>query len=218
MPNVNDFPRYFESYNWEDKHSLYGYPADAYPDFSWISSLEKRFAWLRANYAIRQTTSIYLIREMIQWGGSQNGILQRFDDGIGEVNLWEQVAEVIVNIGDPPIAIRTALNIPGIGLTYASKLLRFIDPESYGALDSRLRKALSDCLHDAIPRIFDGNLNSMVNGYVAFIQYLSFLRQEIENLNIVRPHCALIPAETRTNWRLADVEMALFQWAESDEP
>ena len=81
MPDLNNFPNYFQTYIWEDKHKLFGYPADSYPDFEWIYSLENRFEWLRNNYIIANTAAIYLIQEMIQWGGSQNGVLQKFDDG-----------------------------------------------------------------------------------------------------------------------------------------
>jgi hypothetical protein len=150
---------------------------------------------------------------MIQWGGSQNGILQKFDDGIGEVDLRGQIEDVITNITSPKVAIELALKMPGMGLTYASKLLRFLDPNRYGALDSRLRKAFSDRLADTIPKIYDGNVNSMTNGYVKFIDYLVDLNKQLEAHNIVRPDCAFPKDGTVTGWRIADIEMALFQWA-----
>ena len=86
---LNEFPDYYEQYNWNGKHKLYGYPEDIYPEFSWISSLESRFIWLRDNSKNHRTASKYLVQEMIEWGGSQNGVLQKFNDGTGEVNLYK---------------------------------------------------------------------------------------------------------------------------------
>ena len=217
MPNLNNFPIYFETYLWDDKHKLYGYPADSYPEFSWVHSLEKRFQWLKSNCTAQGISSIYLIREMIQWGGSQNGVLQKFDDGIGDVNLQLLIKETISQINSPDQAISCALRIPGMGLTYASKLLRFLEPNKYGALDSRVRKAINDRLPGILPRIYDGNINSMVKGYEDFICYLASLAQQLEAAGINRPVCDLPLEQTVTGWRAADIEMALFRWAESND-
>jgi hypothetical protein len=213
MPDPNNFPDYFRHYAWEGKHALYGYPGDQFPEFKWILSLEGRFAWLRLQHGTRPTASIYLLREMIQWGGSQNGILQKFDDGIGEVNLYQKITEVIANLADPRDAIEAALGVPGMGLTYASKMLRFFDPDTYGALDSRIKKALYERVPNAIPKIHDGNVNSMANGYVEFIAYLGSLKEDLDRRKIIRPECNLPPCRGTAGWRAADIEMALFSWA-----
>ena len=214
-PNLIDFPKYFCSYQWEDKHNLFGYPDDSYEEFEWIASLEHRFAWVKTTGAAQKTASIYLLREMIQWGGSQNGTLQKLDDGLGEVNLQQLVAAVVKSLHSPADAIGAALDIPGMGLTYASKLLRFFDPESYGALDSRLRTRFeSEKMQSALPKkIYDGNRKSMIDGYVAFTKYLWGLRDQLDNHKILRPTCALLPGATPSQWRAADLEMALFAWA-----
>lgn len=136
------FPNYYEQYRWNGKHKLFGYPADSFPEFNWIASLEARFSWLRNNSSLEQTASKYLVQEMIEWGGSQNGVLQKFNDASGEVNLYNCVQEIIKNINSPRDAILSALQLPGLGLTYASKFLRFMEPGKYGALDSRIRDAL----------------------------------------------------------------------------
>lgn len=218
MPNLNNFPSYFRAYSWADKHSLYGYPADSFPNFEWISALERRFCWLVNNCGTQHTTSIYLVQEMIQWGGSQNGFLQKFDDGRGEINLYHLIHSTVRNLADPKEAISSALQIPGMGLTYASKMLRFFDPEKYGALDSRLRRALREREPEILPQIWDANINSMVRGYVAFTEYLATLKSRLETSEIVRPSCALSAGNSSTGWRAADIEMALFQWSASNEP
>jgi hypothetical protein len=101
------------------------------------------------------------------------------------------------------------LDIPGLGLTYASKLLRFLDPDRYGALDGRIRKALSKLSPSPLPKIFDGNKQSMTSGYCAFSEYLEGLGRELLTNGIPFPS----ELEERSSWRAADMEMALFQWA-----
>lgn len=218
MPDVQKFPDYFRAYHWNDKHRLFGYPADVYPSFSWINVLEQRFKWLRANCTKTGTASIYLLKEMLQWGGSQNGVLQKFEDQIGEVNVHSQVERVILDLASPSDAVASALQLPGMGLTYASKFLRFLAPEDYGALDSRLRGALQKRLSGKLASIYDGNVTSMRRGFEQFTAYLTELKAELEVKEVLRPDCQLPRADSRTGWRAADIEMALFCWAATSDP
>jgi len=206
---LTKFPDYYQQYSWNGKHKLFGYPSDSYPNFPWIASLEKRFNWLCENSAKQKTASQYLIKEMIEWGGSQNGVLQKFNDGCGEVNLYEALGHVIDSLSDPKQAITCALRMPGLGLTYASKLLRFMKPERYGALDRRIRKALAR--EGKLPQISDSHHSSMISGYVKFVALLQELKAELETNGIKKPVCQLSEG---ISWRASDVEMALFCWAE----
>jgi hypothetical protein len=204
------FPNYYQQYSWNGKHKLFGYPADAYPDFSWIASLEKRFSWLRGNSEEQKTASRCLIQEMIEWGGSQNGVLQKFNDGSGEINLFQLLQNVIRHLDEPDEAISHALEFPGFGLTYASKLLRFMMPERYGALDSRIRNMLTN--RDMLSKIYDGNRNSMIKGYLEFLDLINDLKRQLETQKIRKPDCCL---SDMGDWRPAEIEMAIFRWAES---
>jgi hypothetical protein len=207
--DLKQFPDYFRKYKWDAKHSLYGYPPDEFSEFNWIASLEYRFDWLKNNYANKTTSSIYLLKEMIQWGGSQNGVLQKFEDGLQNCNLFQLMENTISNLSDAEKAIESALKFPGIGLTYASKLLRFLDPIKYGAIDSRIRSFLQE----EIGGISDSNSNSMINGYVHFIEILTGIQNDLNIGGIIRPKCDLcigLKSEFREKWRLADIEMALF--------
>ncbi len=200
--DVGQFPAYYKAYSWSDKHSLFGYPPDLYPEFEWIRSLERRFLRYRRS---RGAAPLYLVREMVQWGGSQNGVLEKFDNALGSYCLTEALTEVLDCIEDPRAAIEAALKIPGLGPTYASKLLRFLQSERYGALDGRIRKALTPPL----PKIYDGNTGGMVRGYCPFIDYLGELQRALEAGDIA------LPAENgaQARWRSAEIEMALFQRA-----
>lgn len=188
---------------------LFGYPPDRFPEFCWISSLENRFEWVVNNISSNKSASKYLIKEMIEWGGSQNGVLQKFNDASGEVNLYEIIKNVIDVLHDPKQAITNSLALPGLGLTYASKLLRFLKPEMYGALDSRIRKAL--VAQNKLPKINDGQHNSMVTGYTEFINLLQEIKNELKIKGISKPECGLSKS---IDWRAAEIEMALFYWAE----
>ena len=102
--------------------------------------------------------------------------------------------------------------MPGLGLTYASKLLRFMQPETYGALDSRIREALKH--EQRLPKIYDGNHNSMVSGYVQFIILLGDIKAVLRQKGIRKPSCGL---SNNGDWRACEIEMALFCWAGNRE-
>lgn len=215
MPDLEKFPDYFRAYSWDAKHSLYGYPADTYEKFEWIASLEKRFQWLKCNCKTKNTASIYLLKELIQWGGSQNGTLQKLEDGSERHNLQHLMLETVSSLSSPNKAIAAALKFPGMGLTYASKLLRFLDPEYYGALDSRIRNGFREKLPDILPKIYDSSEQSMVFGYLAFTKYINDIKGQLNQAGIQRPECSLSVGAGASQWRSADIEMALFGWASS---
>lgn len=204
--DLNEIPELYKRYRWSDRHSLWGYRPDEFPDFDWISSLERRFANL-PNASVE--APVYLIREMIHWGGSQNGVLEKFELQLGTYNLTDAFKRVQAALPTPEHAISAALEIPGIGLSYASKLLRFLCPETYGALDSQIRQFLLAGPKEnwVIRKIYDGKKSSMVKGYVDFIEYLAEWKISLEDAAISRPGAV----DTRLSWRASDIEMALFQ-------
>lgn len=207
--DIGRFPEWYKAYYWEGKkHALYGYPPDQYPAFEWITSLERRFLHYRGH---PDSAPLFLVREMIQWGGNQNGVLDKFDEELGSYCLHKRLDAVLHNIRLPQDAIAAALDIPGLGMTYASKLLRFLDPERYGALDRRIRDSLGKLSPSPLPKIYDGNLRSMTGGYCEFSKYLEEIRQDLLAKGIS------LPAESgsQRSWRAADIEMALFHRASS---
>lgn len=208
--DVKLLPDYFKKYHWVKHHGIYGYPADTFPSFCWLKSLEERGAWLTSVSEIK-TSPTNLIRELLDWGGGA-GPRMKFEVGLGNVCLLAQVQLVVKNIDNPDVAIEKALKIPGCGLTYASKFLRFLRPEIHASLDSRIRRALLN--KGLLGLITDGNDPSMVRGYVAFLELLSKLMGELEEAGINRPYCDLPRGKSPTGWRVADIEMALFALAD----
>jgi hypothetical protein len=211
--DLSILPNYYRNYVWEDKHALFGYPPDRYPEFEWIRNLERRFLHFREHPT---PAPLFLITEMIQWGGSQNGVLEKFQNAIGSNCLHNSLNLVLKKLQDPEGAIGSALNIPGLGLTYASKLLRFLSPETYGALDGRIRKGLARLTPPPLPKIYDGNTASMIKGYTAFTTYIRLLRQDLTSKGIALPRH---PGDKldQNPWRAADIEMALFGWASGQQ-
>jgi hypothetical protein len=150
---------------------------------------------------------IRLVIEMVLWGGNQRGILNRFLTGFQSVDEYNRLMrELVIVLDYPEQACKVSLSIPGFGLTYASKLLRFCAPSNYGALDSRIRKTLKD-----IPSIRDGNFPSMQNGYLTFLNLIHELQSALGEQGIKRPRYG--KRESSTHWRSSEVEMALFAWA-----
>ncbi len=210
--DYSEFQQYYRDYFWRSKyHELFGYQPDAFPDFPWIASLEKCFSSLAKSNVPDNLTSQCILRELIQWGGNQHGILRKFNRGcMEEYNVSECLQVIIYYISEPDKAIRCARDLPGIGLTYASKLLRFIQPELYGALDSRIKNALYD--NKLLKKIWDGNIHSEVSGYVHFIKLLNVIRDKLKTHDIKKPECSQTSDGT---WRISEIEMALFCWASS---
>lgn len=151
------------------------------------------------------------IREILAWGAGSNDPSMKFEAGLGSVALIEILRQVVASLEDPREAIRAALRIPGFGLTYASKLLRFLKPEIHASLDSRIRQALQQ--KDLLPNIHQYD-SSRIDGYVAFQALCAELCYQLETEGVQRPQCALAPGSTQAGWRVADVEMALFAWAD----
>ncbi|MNL95704.1 hypothetical protein D3C81_55070 [compost metagenome] len=210
--NINDFPAFFRAYNWSNaNHKARGYPGDKYPSFPWIKSLEERGGWLVEQSLLTAAPTDY-IRELLAWGAGKNDPRMRFEIGLGNVSLLQIFAPVVANIDSPQKAITAALQIPGCGLTYASKLLRFLQPDMHASLDGRIREAMLNA--GLLSRIYDSNENSMVRGYVAFQAFCAELVAQLDAAKIARPECSLPAAPTPTGWRVADVEMAMFAWAD----
>lgn len=210
--NLQDLPDCFRAYNWSNaNHGSRGYTGDAFPDFDWICSLEDRGSRVRLLLGRGVAPTDY-VREILAWGAGSNDPTMKFEAGLGNVALIEILREVVESLDDPRQAIRAALCIPGFGLTYASKLLRFLRPATHASLDRRIRLAMLQA--GLLPKIHDSYDGSMIDGYVAFQALCADFCAELETAGVQRPGCKLVTGSAPTGWRVADVEMALFAWAD----
>jgi hypothetical protein len=140
------------------------------------------------------------LADIADWGGNQRGIKQRLLRNNSEREVRQATQKAIRHLDNPADALRSMLDIKQWGLTYGSKTLRCISPENYPALDQKLRKAISKAL---LPTIYDGNISSMISGY---LEFLNICRDIERQVRAPGPRLGGV-------WFLADIEMALFQFA-----
>jgi hypothetical protein len=207
---LTEFPKMFRAYRWAGRHHDFGYPPDEYDAFQWMSSLEQRFEYMRKSFLARPTGAIYLFRELILWGDRKQGVLQKFEDGIGQERLQDLIGDVISNIEDTDEAIKSALKVSGLGLTYSSKLLRFLAPERYGALDSQIHKYIVE-QEKVVGLPARLGKHNWVGSYSLFVEHLV---NKAAKLNAAGPKFALptnrLPSSRNAKWLPAHVEMAYF--------
>ncbi len=139
------------------------------------------------------------LADIAAWGGNQRAIKQRLLRSNNEGEVRQATLEAIQRLDKPSEAIRVVLRINQWGLTYASKTLRCVCPQNYPALDQKLRKAISKAL---LPTIYDGNIDSMIRGYLRFLKICREIERQVTTLG---PRSGGV-------WFLADIEMALFQF------
>ncbi len=143
--------------------------------------------------------------EIVKWGSKRLG--PRLSARIGRHNKDSDIeaktgAAVRVLNNPEGLALRRLLGgkyggIYGLGLAFATKTLRCLCPQNYGVLDSKLRQAIDASL---LP-----NIRNEIDLYLHFLELLRELKQ-----------MASPPGPSRRpnrEWFIADVEMALFQFA-----
>ena len=207
-----DFPCLYKSYNW--RRDTY---AAGFPD---ILILEKRLV------ASGKTSGVTLedIRAVARWGGNNRSITIVGEDSfrkgiqilINTDKIVEQKPEIPADLLDK--------SVMGISTTYVSKVLRFILPNQYGAIDTRLVRVLGngDQLnqkHSWLRMRADESAPKRWNIYKDWLGYgewVNILRYFAQNLPNNCPHPqAFVDAGLRegNEWTCADVEMALFSYA-----
>lgn len=162
------------------------------------AGLETRGQLLRTTQPLNWDEVKTFIREVCRWGdyaaiadrvldeenNSQQAIMMNFEDAISYLNAT------------PPElldALKSMLKIKELGVSFASKHLRFLLPEFCPVLDSILSQ-----------RLF---YESSVIGYKSFAATCSDIAAELNQAGITSPF------PNKSSWRPSDVEAALFAWA-----
>ena len=135
------------------------------------------------------------------WGGNQHGIKQNLCRHNTPSDVQAKTQEAIVHFEDPGRAIGAVMDLQKWGLSYGSKTLMFMNPAGYAILDNHIRGALKQVL----PPIRDGDTVSIVRGYPKFLEICAKLQREIKGP---------VPG-TRDGWRIADIQQAMFQFAQN---
>ena len=135
------------------------------------------------------------------WGGNIRGVKQRLQSNNTPDQVKKQTSEAISHLDNPRRAIGAIIDLKQWGLSYGSKTLTFMNPTNYAILDSWIRKSLEQVL----PPIRDGDRNSMIRGYEAYLNVCSDLQRDVS-----------VPFfNTQDQWRIADIGQALFEFARS---
>jgi len=141
--------------------------------------------------------------EIAEWGSDQkrHGLGTLICVSNTEDKVSQATKEAIKHINNPRDALLNLFSIKYMKLAYASKTLRCVCPQSYPACDVHTRKACEDLGLN----IDDNDVESMVAGYLWFIEICRRIMERVKGQG-PRPEGA---------WFIADIEMALFQFARS---
>ena len=250
----HDFPCLYRSYSWESRSC--GWEKDTYQDgFPSILRLEMQLSGETEHITpydthsagfldiIRQFSgkteriSLYDIKSVKQWGCPKGTSRQSIENTyIKEESFFQELGERLSDVSlierDPgnPAGV-LAESVSGVGPTYAGKVLRFVLPAQYGAIDSRQVRVfgednLSNNPHQWLPlramerrtgwEIESTDEHGWHRGYGIWIDILRYLGLKLREKDIKCPHPPRFVDEGLRDsgvWTCADVEMALFAYA-----
>ncbi len=141
--------------------------------------------------------------DVVKWGSKRRSpvIAALVDRHNKDSDIEVKTGAAIRVLNNRKVALRGLLGkyggIYGLGLSFATKTLRCLRPQEYGALDSKLRQCVDDSL---LPKI-----HNEIDLYLCFLELLAELKQMVSS-----------PGPSRRpykRWFIADIEMALFQYA-----
>ena len=133
------------------------------------------------------------VEDVCKWGGYR-GIATRVNEGYPEKT--NEIATAFRDAcakKDVREALRCVVKIKHLAVSFGSKHLRFLDPEKYVVLDSIISEKLG------YPRDEEGD------GYKAFVDDCEQILKMLKEQNV--PY----PCKERTEWRIADIEMAIYR-------
>lgn len=222
------FEEELHKYRWEGSfHKKLGREPDKWPEFKWIRDIERRtHGELSENGHLSRDCAI----EIIKWGtGGRHGPLNIANN----INDWEErtqcaytkkkeIPTVLENHRDIVNGVGEAYlelaihkkNIKGLGLTYFSKILRFMNPDKFGARDAKFLSSLfKKGWKDANGNTFSLNLGhyedrkAEARAYGRFCWVLQVLAAYQNRIGL------LDDGKEKRKWRAADIEMSLFGFA-----
>lgn len=143
-------------------------------------------------YNFSERASAHFVTRVYWWSRMCRNLSRVQEAGAEEIAARLREAYRLIAEGRERKAIEVLCQIPHLGLSYASKIARFLDPERCVVLDKVIRERL-------------GYSNDF-HGYVAFLEDC---REALKMLKT----SPLIDSEFRASLRICDVEAALFMKA-----
>lgn len=162
---------------------------------------------LEARLSQKALTTGYLdkrdLMEIAEWGSDQkrHGLGTLICTNNTDNEVTRATEEAIKHIANPRDALLDLFSINYMKLSYASKTLRCVCPRSYPACDVHTRRACEDLGLNTD----DNDAESLVAGYLWFVEICRRIMERVKQQG-PRPEGA---------WFIADIEMALFQFARS---
>ena len=155
-----------------------------------------------SGYALRTCNTMrwadieVFVKKVCAWGG-YSGISGRVLKRNSSAEIAKNVNAAISKLSSSPPdlvgALKAMMEIKGLGLSFASKHMRFLFPEYCPVLDSVLSNRL---LFELSP-----------DGYKLFSTACKDISHELNGANII------CPFPGKSSWRPSDVEAALYAWA-----
>ena len=139
------------------------------------------------------------LREVVTWGGNPYGMWGKIDKRNDDSRIARCTADAIAALNDPETALERITRIHGLGVSFGSKALAFLSPETCPVFDSVIDKG---CL------IWAENWTHRYGDLAALCRNIAALQR--------RPN----PHRPGGDWLVRDIEMAMFQfaWRAAGEP
>jgi hypothetical protein len=185
--------------------SLTQFAAELAQWFDIYAQANQEYFALEETISARTITPGFLTKNdvinIVKWGGNPHGLSGVVRRHNTDSHVETATGEAIRMLNDPRLALGRLLGkyggIHGLGLAFATKTLRCLCPQNYGALDSKLRQCIDDSL---LP-----NIGNEIDLYLHFLAFLRELKQMASPYGPSR--------RPNREWFVADIEMALFQFA-----
>lgn len=134
--------------------------------------------------------SAEFVRKVCYWGGYAgiSGKVLRYNDGTRIAETLRRAVD-LTSKGDVKSAMEAMLGLNGLGVSFASKHLKFLNPDRHVVLDRIISERLG------YPRTPDG--------YIEFVSDCGSILDAVQAAGIVR--------KDENPFRIADVEMAIYQ-------
>ncbi|MCV3765097.1 hypothetical protein [Rhizobium sp. TRM95796] len=162
--------------------------------YSGSADIEEAANRLKA-YGFAENASVNFVGDVYNWSRMRRNA-DRVQKASGfEIAAKLRAASQQIDDGDEPKAIQTLCKIPHLGMSYASKIARFLDPAKCVILDSVIRERIG------YPNDIDG--------------YAAFLRDCRDALTLLKASPVLDPC-WRETLRVSDVEAAFFMKAKEN--
>lgn len=204
----NDLQQLYKSYKWRNDQWSSG--------FSDIAALEQIFKMERKKHYVSRNA----VLRVVDWGKLRNP----------RVTCPDRIEFIHDELSEPRrIYPRLYVNISGLGPTYLSKLIRFMCPETAGAIDTRIVRVFGSgdssvsksklidlkVSNNGYGWYINKNQTKWPNEYFVWLQTLSKLRDVLNDNHISCPHpdnFVDLSLREEGKWTNADVEMALFAY------